>query len=454
MKRALTTRRPSARFPGLAIRVLAGVTSLGMALIVGQACSLSTSDETSGDEVEAGVIGSDAASAAADGSRGRSDGSASSPPALDGGVGAADLDAGDPPSSGGTITFQSIGATGWFPSRRDPDGGTCDAFQSATCCLAKETITSDALTPWDEDLILTLRGPMQVKQLVVYQPASGNSGNWDLVSAWDSRSASAPQGMSFDGNGTDKSGFAGTVGTECLVNVSTKDVFACGPGSDPYCPPPAAGKQATLGWSGSKLFVMLASMPHASDVGSPCSKDNTGNWYDAPWLGLSVGELVRAGSFVSCQCYAKDPNKGYLADGCGQFNVFEVVNDNNAYKNLDVFSTNMIGYAGYVGEGPCGPQCDVSKLAADVDLIEKATDTAAAAGAISNPTKGPGAAFRRPELGYRYFVILLDVASRSVQLAIVHPQRIPSAIAPLLPALPASFDAQTLTSLRDLRLPK
>ena len=33
----------------------------------------------------------------------------------------------------------------------------------------------------------------------------------------------------------------------------------------------------------------------------------------------------------------------------GQFNVFEVVNDNNQYKNLGVFSTNMFGYAGYVG---------------------------------------------------------------------------------------------------------
>ena len=100
---------------------------------------------------------------------------------------------------------------------------------------------------------------------------------------------------------------------------------------------------------------------------------------------------------MQCQCYAKDQAKGYLADGCGQFNVFEVVNDNNAYKNLDVFSTNMIGYGGYVGEGPCGPQCNAATLGQEVDLIAKSTNTEATAGATSTPTKGPGAAFRRPK---------------------------------------------------------
>ena len=82
-------------------------------------------------------------------------------------------------------------------------------------------------------------------------------------------------------------------------------------------------------------------------------------------LGLAVGELSRAGSFASCQCFAKDPAKWYLADGCGQFNVLEVVNDNNSYKNLDVFSTNMIGYAGYVGQGPCGAGYDRNQYRGD-----------------------------------------------------------------------------------------
>ena len=272
----------------------------------------------------------------------------------------------DPPSNGGTITFEAIGAAGWYPSIRDPAVGPCDAFQSSTCCLAKDSITSDALTPWDEELIMTLRGPMQVKQLAVYQP--GSSGDaWNLVSAWDDRGPTVAGGAAFSGDATPKAEFDGGVGSECNVNVATDRSFGCGPGSSPYCAPGAATD--TWGWAGSKLFVLLAKMGHAGTADAPaaCSTTDTGNWYDAPWIGLAVGELARAGSFASCQCFAKDPTNWALADGCGQFNVFEVVNDNDSSKNLDVFSTDLIDYSGYVGQGPCGAACDAGALGPAVD---------------------------------------------------------------------------------------
>lgn len=376
------------------------------------------------------------------------------PPPVDDGLGPAEFGDGelDPPSHGGTITFEDIGAPGWYPSRRDPELGPCDAIDSDTCCMARHDVTGDALTPWDEDLILTLRGPLQAKQLAVYQPS--DDGAWALVSAWDSRTPASAQGIAFRGNGSESAGFDGAVGTECLVDVSTDLVFECGPGSSPFCP--ASDDPHHHGWSGSKLLVILARMPHAGEatVGTPCSEGPGGNWYDAPWLGLSLGELVRAGAFSSCQCYAKNPDEWWLGDGCGQFNVFEVVNDNNEYTNLDVFSTNFFGYAGYVGEGPCGPACDVSALAGPVDLIDKGTHEEATMGATASPAGGPGAAFRRPAAGYRYFLIHLDVASRTVQLGLVHPEAVPAAIAPLLPSLPAAVPQSTIDALLELRLPQ
>jgi hypothetical protein len=373
--------------------------------------------------------------------------------ALDG-LGAATFAPGelDAPSSGGTITFQQIGATGWYPSVRDPAVGPCDAYSSGTCCLAKKAISGDALTPWDEELVMTLRGPMNVKQLAVYQPGS-DPASWALVSAWDDRTPGAPVGTSFVGDATPKAPFAGEVGSECIVNVATDRPFPCGPGSDPYCK--ASASPDTYGWAGSKLFVLLAKMDHAGTAGAPpaCSTTTTGNWYDAPWVGLAVGELARAGSFASCQCFAKDPTKWSLADGCGQFNVFEVVNDNGSSKNLEVFSTDLIDYSGYVGQGPCGPACDTTKLATTVDLIDKKTDTAATGGALASPSGGPTAALRRPSTGYRYLVILLDVPSRTVQLAIVHPQNIPASLAAVLPALPSSIPAADAAAVLGLRLP-
>src|SRR4051812_23688781 len=143
-------------------------------------------------------------------------------------------------SHGGTITFQGIGATGWFPSRRDPASGQCDAYHNGECCMTKFQIDNDQLTPWDEDLIMTLRGPMVVKQLVVYEPAAAQPNGWQIVSTWDARTASAPQGIAFDGNKTETAGFSGVVGNQCLVDVMTDREFPCGPGSVPYCPPVSA----------------------------------------------------------------------------------------------------------------------------------------------------------------------------------------------------------------------
>lgn len=380
------------------------------------------------------------------------------PPPEQPGLGAATFGPGelDPPSHGGTITFEQIGAAGWYPSRRDPATGPCDAMNTSTCCLAKYDITSSDLTPWDEELIMTLRGPVSAKQIAVYQPSSAAAGSdWQLASAWDATRPAAPTNVSFDGKATSSApAFAGGVGSECSVNVATEQPFPCGSGSSPYCPAPPASQ--SWGWAGSKLFVLLATMGHAGTSGAPaqCSTGTTGGWYDAPWVGLAVGELARAGSFASCQCFAKDPSQWYLADGCGQFNVFEVVNDNDSYKNLDVFSTDMIDYAGYVGQGPCGPKCNVSALAADVDLIDKTNDTEAAQGAVATPAGGPTAALRRPASGYRYFLIALDVSTRTVQLALVHPQNVPPAIAGLLPNLPSTIPRATVDAVLGLRLPK
>lgn len=407
------------------------------------------------------------ASAGEAGGGGSGDGGGHVPPASDGGVPVPVDDAGpvtglgaptfgsgdlDPPSHGGTITFQQIGAVGWYPSRRDPASGPCDAMDAGTCCMTQYQVTTDQLTPWDEELVMTLRGPVEVKQLAVYQPSTG-AGSWKLVSAWDDRAPGDPSGVAFTGKATPDAGFAGAVGSECQVDVTTATHYACGAGSSPYCP--ASSKEPYYGWAGSKLFVLLARMPHAgtANAATPCSKTTTGNWYDASWMGLAIGELARAGAYASCQCFAKDPSKWYLADGCGQFNVFEVVNDNNSYKNLDVFSTDLIDYSGYVGQGPCGSKCNVSTLGPAVDLIDKTKDQEATAGAVASPAGGPSAAFRRPASGYRYFLVALDVASRTVQLAIVHPQSVPSSLAPLLPGLPSTVPQSAIDAVLALRLP-
>jgi Tos1-like cell wall protein len=179
------------------------------------------------------------------------------------GLGPAQLDPGDldPPSDGATITFEEIGATGWYPSRRDPATGPCDAFDNNGCCMAKKDITDNQLTPWDEDLVMTLRGPILVKQLAVYHPLSNNPDQWELVSGWDSQKAALTSGITFDGKATPTATFAGAIGSECIVEASSATPFICGAGSLPYCPAPPAEKYEIPGLHILRSLIALATSP-------------------------------------------------------------------------------------------------------------------------------------------------------------------------------------------------
>jgi hypothetical protein len=96
----------------------------------------------------------------------------------------------------------------------------------------------------------------------------------------------------------------------------------------------------------------------------------------------------------------------------------------------------------------------VGALAHEVDLIDKSTSQEAAAGAIATPSGGPGAAFTRPSREPRYFIVLFEEGSRSVQLAVISPARIPDAAAVVVPAIPERLTLADIRALLDLRLPR
>ncbi len=394
-----------------------------------------------------GGAGPTAGSGGASGSNPGGAGAGGAPTAAGGGLGAfTGIDFGAA-SDGGTVTFQNIGKAGSFPSICAPNGNAC--------CRQDKTITSDKLTPWDEDLIMTLRGPIDLKQFATYQPTTeGSPSSWKQVTSWDVRSQGMAKGIAFSGDGTKGAPFTGIVGSTCLVNASTDKAFGCGPNSSPYCAANSGNKN--LGWSGSKMFVFLASMPHVGSGGITVAQncgDVTNGWHDAPWIGLSVGELIRAGAFSSCQCYEKTQ---YHGDGCGQINALEVINDNDTsgnYKNLEIFSSNFFSYGGDFG-GPCGTKnCNTTGIPGTVDLIKGSAAATMGAVGSQNPITNPNSFLRRPTTGFRYFVLLLDVTTRTVQYAVIHPQKVPAGLGALLPSLPDQVPQATIDSLIALRLP-
>lgn len=360
----------------------------------------------------------------------------------------------DAASDGGTITFTEIGKAGSYLSRRDPSSGQCDGFSQDQCCMTTIHEESNALTPWNKDLIMTLRGPLLVKQVAAYQTGDPNAAAWPLVSLWDDRTPGENSGIAFTGDGQSEGTFGGAVGSSCILDVMTDTPFACG--VDGFC---EQNMPDRLGWAGSKMIVVLAKMPDHAELTAAqhCTTDPGQNWYNAPWIGLSSGELIRTNKFGGCNCYGSTPPAWYDGEGCGQFNVFEVVNDNNDFQNFDLFSTNFFAYHGYVGGGPCGKGCDLSALPATVDLVDKANSQAAPGGVSVSAESGssnPGVAFVRPWQGYRYFVMLFDVKTRSVQLALLHPSKIPLAAQAVLPTFPGTMPRETVDALLNLRLPQ
>ncbi len=375
------------------------------------------------------------------------------------------------PSKGGTLTFTNIGAQGYWGRRIEAEPGDprCDVqsetidfgWGSESCCRTKHEVTSDRLTPFNEQLSLVLDGPLRIKALTVYQPLAETNGPWAIRSFWDRRTPDQPYNFHFAGpNQTEALG--GDLGNGCTTFAMQERPFPCGPGSDPYCP---GSEVDYYGWEGSKLVVMLASMPYADDPDmlslSCIDAGQNEREQDSPWVGISPSELNRDGwsGYNPCHCFNNTPG-GQLGDGCGQINVFEVIAEASGaqWGNRDIISTGIRSYqVGSLGGVTCGIEsCGIEHFPADADLVDVNSLTALTHGAVidaDDRASAEGPAWRRA-LDDRYYLFLLDEQSRTVQVAVIHPGKVPSAVQPILPTLPNVLPRSVVDGFLELRLPE
>jgi len=364
-----------------------------------------------------------------------------------------------PLTRGGTITFTNVGAAGWWPRRLDREAGdaACDVKDGTDtwgshCCLTTHETDSTTLSPFDEEMTLIVKA-IDIKQLAVYQPTSTDAGaDWARVTAWDSRTQAADN-LWFTQEGDGSPEFPGDLTeNDCVGYLSQAPTFACGDGSDYYCPDdPGVLHQ---GFSGSKLVVFLGSMTFDDVRVASCSGDGAG--HPGPWVAFVASELIRDGGRKwngLCNCYSKT---GSVGDGCGEINVFEVVMDDNEFSNREFASTGVRSYqAGHVGGSVCGSGCTRDEFAADADVVDACAQTAYAEGPeIEAGGDSDGCpVWRRPE-GDRYFFIALDEAERLIQVGMIHPGSIPTGAAALLPTLPGALTRTDVERLLALRLPE
>ncbi|EYF03555.1 DUF2403 domain-containing lipoprotein [Chondromyces apiculatus] len=361
------------------------------------------------------------------------------------------------PTRGGTMTFTNVGAPGWWPRRIDraPGDPACD-YKDGTdtwgghCCMKEQHTTSTTLAPFDEEMTLVMKA-IRLKQLAVYQPGA-SAASWSMVSSWDAQSGHGSNLVVTEGQMT-SADFTGDLTKKDCVNYFMQEAsFPCGDGSDYYCPDDPGINH--LGWSGSKLIVFLGSMMFEDAEVQKC--DGGGQGHPGPWVAFVASELIRDGGRKwngLCNCYSKT---GSVGDGCGEINVFEVVLDNNPYSNREFMSTGVRAYqAGHVGGNVCGEGCDRDAFADDVEVVDACAQSAYASGPeIEVGGDADGCPVWRRPVGDRYFMILLDEQRREIQVAVIHPERIPAAATEMLPSLPGGLSRETVDALLSMRLPE
>lgn len=359
---------------------------------------------------------------------------------------------------GGTITFKNIGEAGWWPRRLNkPNGDAACNYKDGedtwggVCCMEMHETISDKLSPFDEEMTLIFKA-IQLKQLAVYQPASdAEDAVWTRSSFWDSRNDGA-ENLFFTKSGDEHAVFNGNLtNDDCVWYVMQNKSFECENWEQYYCPDDAGINH--LGWSGSKMILFLGNMDF--DDGGVSSCDGGGVGHPGPWTAFVASELIRDGGRKwngLCNCYSKT---GSVGDGCGEINVFEVVMDNNDWSNREFISTGVRSYQnGHVGGSVCGSDCNRNDYADNVDVIDACAKEAFGAGpeVVSGGASDGCPVWRRP-VGDRYFMILLDEHTRTIQVAMIHPAKIPPAAKELLPLVPASLNRQIVDALIGMRLP-
>jgi hypothetical protein len=106
-----------------------------------------------------------------------------------------------------------------------------------------------------------------------------------------------------------------------------------------------------------------------------------------------------------------------------------------------------------VGGAVCKSDCQRDAFPASADVV----DACAQGGYDEGPELEMGGdtdgcpVWRRPE-GDRYFFILLDEATRSIQVAMLHPGALPAAASAVFPEFPARVERVGIEALLELRL--
>lgn len=265
------------------------------------------------------------------------------------------------------LQFENFGFTGYYSQV----GSMSNLYSDdCSCELASDKVTfSGTNTPLNEEVSVHFRGPLQLNKFAYYVSSDyeyeNDSGEWSRKAYFDASSQTA-ENVTFltkagknstclgkaltyaDSDGISEASSSTILAEDTLINSQDEFVIfsniSCGSsGLSNDCGVYRDGIPAYHGFYGTvKMFLFEFKMPTESKV----SEDEVSN-YNMPAIWLLNAQIPRTSQYstsVNCSCWRS---------GCGEFDIFEVMNTTEAnhlystihdYQGTDNIETGMAVY--------------------------------------------------------------------------------------------------------------
>ncbi|EIN09943.1 hypothetical protein PUNSTDRAFT_52080 [Punctularia strigosozonata HHB-11173 SS5] len=254
-------------------------------------------------------------------------------------------------STSGSLTavrYTHVGGDGSYQQVTDLVPGTFPTCSANPSCVKTTKTVSGNLAPFDEDLTVVMRGPMNVYNIAVYQPDNTTSATWKRTSSWASGNA-AHNLVFMNNNGGGASGEWSICGGASQSYASSDFSSAAASPKQTYGSYISASDEvnimtatecngsncegfyrgtSNLGWAGSKMFVFEFDMPSDSDSVTP-----------AIWA--LNGQVVRSAQY-GCNCRGEGGE-----GGCGEIDLVENLVDADHNQGI----SEIYSFKGATGTG-------------------------------------------------------------------------------------------------------
>ncbi|KAL2707711.1 hypothetical protein KLU848_3736 [Kluyveromyces marxianus] len=261
------------------------------------------------------------------------------------------------------VEFENVGFSGTYKNVKKISNEDKD---SCTCNLGDEIWFSGENAPLNEGVSVHFRGPLSLSKFAFYTSPSfdindsSSSQSWNRTAYYDASNNTA-HNVTFltkagdnssclgkaltyaDSTGTGKASDATILGSDNLLKSDEEfsifsEVKCPKSGYNKACGVYRSGIPAYHGFDGeTKMFLFEFTMPTASEKNSSSIE-----YYDMPAIWLLNDHIPRTSQ------YPTNPNCSCWNTGCGEFDIFEVMNGterNNLYSTFHTFQG--IEYLGY-----------------------------------------------------------------------------------------------------------